>query len=385
MQKIQLSSKQPGWKVALPKLLLLLMVGCGSSSNDFVGTVNSNAASSPLAPLQLSKTWGGYFPGSSFQHPETGLELHLDGPFRNGMLHRAGFIHRANLQGHRHDVQVQKSGSEVVLIFDPGSSDEGRFNGTLVDDHTLRGTYTNQNRNESLNLDLVAADSVSAQLRPLHQAKALESTVLPQSSANGYLTLRLDFLDSYPGFPSIQNNVFFGLGPYYNSGFADSHWQSNNNFNNGEYHQLEGVYGVNTVNGFSTVSTMFFFPDWLLLDLYAIPDEVAFGGTHLASFELPWSALLNLDASHLATGSYAYQTFSRHEFDGTNSTITAGSISNMRLSWERTSERCDIENFAVPADKPDYRTVVVGGNAYSVPANARRLLESLNFVIPYQQ
>ena len=210
-------------------------------------------------------------------------------------------------------------------------------------------------------------------------------SVRPQASQSGYLTLRLDFLNSYDGYLSIQNSVYFGFGPYYNSGFADSFWWSNNSFDNGEYSWEVERLGVNTNSGYSTVKTMFFFPDWLLLDLYAKPSDVAFGGDLLGSFQLPWSALLTLDASQLASGSYAYQNFQLQEVYGTESIATAGSISNMRLSWAPTAERLDLDSFAVPADNPDYRNVVLGGNVYSVPANARRLLESLNFVIPYQQ
>ena len=375
--------KRPRWTVLLMAVLMLFLVGCGNSGNDFVSTSSTGGnVTSTLLQGQLSRTWGGYFPGSSFQHPETGLELHLDGPVRNGVLHRAGFIHRKNLEGHRHDVQVQQQGKAVVLVFDPGSSDEGRFNGTLINDHTLRGTYTNPSRGEAHNLDLIASTAVPQEVRPIH-AKAVESPVRPLASQTGYLTLRLDFLSSFDGFPSIQNTVDFGLGPYYNSGFADSTWRGNHDFNDGEY-TWDGGIGANTSQGYSTVSTMFFFPDWLLLDLYSRPSDTS-GSGHLASFQLPWTALITLDASKLAGGSYAYQGF---QVTGSNGTfLTAGccSISNLKLSWETTTDRFDFDSFAVPAENPDYREVMVEGDVYTVPGNATRMLESIGYSVPYQR
>lgn len=372
----------PRWTLLVMSLLLLVLVGCGSSGNDFVGTGSSGStANATLLQGQLSKTWGGYFPGSSFQQPETGLEVHLEGPVRNGVFHRAGFIHRKNLEAHRHDVQVQQEGSAVVLVFDPGSSDEGRFSGTLINDHTLRGTYTNSSRGEAHNLDLISSTAVPQDIRPIH-AKAVESPVRPLASQTGYLTLRLDFLSSFSGFPSIQNTVNFGLGPYYNSGFADSTWRGNHNFNDGEY-TWDGGIGADTSEGFSTVSYMFFFPDWLLLDLYARPSDTS-GSGHLASFQLPWTSLITLDASKLGSGSYAYQRFQVTGSNGTYFTAGCCSISNMQMRWETTTDRFDFDSFAVPADSPGYRSVVVEGDVYTVPANATRMLENMEYHVPYQ-
>jgi hypothetical protein len=374
---------RPRWTISFMALLMFFLVGCGSSGNDFVSTNSAGGnATNTLVGGQLARTWGGYFPGSSFQHPETGLELHLDGPVRNGVLHRAGFIHRKNLEGHRHDVQVQQNGNDVVLVFDPGSSDEGRFNGTLIDDHTLRGTYTNASRGEAHSLDLIASTAVPQEIRPI-QAKAAESSVRPLASKSGYLTLRLDFVSIYEGFPSIQNTVDFGLGPYYNSGFADSTWRGNNNFNDGEY-TWDGGIGANTSQGYSTVSAMFFFPDWLLLDLYARPSDTT-GSGHLASFQLPWTSLITLDTSKLGSGSYAYQAFQVTGSNGTFFTSGCCSISNMRLSWETTTDRFDFEDFAVPADNPGYRSVLLGTTVYTIPANAAAMLKSVGFVVTYQQ
>jgi len=355
-------------------LVLLPIWGCGGTSFEEISGASSDA---PPVRRELSGVWGGYFPGSSFDRPENGLELHFDRPVQEGLLSRAGFIHRENRQAHRHDVEVRQSGDQVVLVFDPGSSDEGMFEGVFLDDLTIRGTYTNLARGESHQLDLVPESSVPDGLQPV-SARSAAQQVLPQAGSGDFLTLTLSFNNSFPGAEVLNNSIYFGLGPWRSSDGNYGTWSSlddDQDFWSG---------GINYNRGVSTVRTLVFYPDWLLLELYPpADDENGQADNELASLEVPWSSLIDFDASQLADSSYAVQGFRISQTGDYD--VTMGEVTDLQLSYEATGERFDATGLAVLASSPGSRPVVLSGEVYEVPASTQRMLDSLNFVLPYQQ
>ena len=62
-----------------------------------------------------------------------------------------------------------------------------------------------------------------------------------------------------------------------------------------------------------------------------------------------------------------------------------GEVSDLQLSYEATGERFDATGLAVLASSPGSGPVVLSGEVYEVPASTQRMLDSLNFVLPYQQ
>lgn len=367
--------KRWGWLVAL--IASLCIWGCGDSG--FEQQISGAPANSPPIRTQLSGVWGGYFPGSSFQHPEAGLELHFERPIRDGVLHRAGFIHREERQAHRHDVEVQQFGDQVVLTFDPGSADEGLFEGVFVDDNTLRGTYTNEARGESYTMDLVDADSVEVEIKPI-LSQAVAPAPRAQGAGSDYLTLQLKFNHTFGQYPVLATTMSFGLGPYRDFSFADSRWKADRAFTNESC--LSDECSAVAQEGHSTVSTMTFYPNWLLLEIYSDPEDPGQDDNFtalLASIELPWECLITLDGSRMASGSWAHQFFD----DDGDEISRSGVLSDLQMSWQPTAERFDMSGFAVRADNADYRDVFVDFDNFNVPANARDMLESLGFTLTY--
>src|SRR5262249_38165693 len=63
--------------------LSLHFAACGSDDKRPIGSLDQ----------RLSGIWGGYFPGSSLQHPENGIEIHFDRRNADGTFPRAAFVH----------------------------------------------------------------------------------------------------------------------------------------------------------------------------------------------------------------------------------------------------------------------------------------------------
>lgn len=86
---------------------MLLLAGCGDSTVRQISGAPTPAPAATVSPRLMSGIWGGYFPGSSIQKPDHGLEFHFDSALRqDGSLQSAGFVHRANREATRHHLTV---------------------------------------------------------------------------------------------------------------------------------------------------------------------------------------------------------------------------------------------------------------------------------------
>ena len=362
-------------------LSLFLLAGCGDSGVQQISGVPAPAPAVGVNSRLLSGVWGGYFPGSSIQKPDHGVEFHFDAPLRqDGSILSGGFVHRPNREGTRHDLTVEREGDQVTITLGKGTLDEGIFRGQFVDRLTIQGSYTNVARGESHPVKLI--ESGSPELRELRPASIPEPGGQVSSLSADLskpVNLRLDFTTKY-GDNSFQHTVNFGYGPYEYGDRDHGSYEVVSGQNFYWVNPISGGGAVTYFRGYSTVASMSFYPDWLLLEGW---DQTAPRTERpIFSMELPWDSLLTLDASKLASGSEATELISAD--NGWFSEYCE--VSQLKLSYiPSPSADLDASIFRYEPGIPPFRNVVVGGNVYQVPCNTIKLLEYLDFEVPFQR
>lgn len=377
-------------------MLLILGPGCGDS-REVIGQL-APVGGAQNGEVRMRGVWGGYFPGSSLQNPRNGIELHFDRPVHRGSArHAAGFIHRDGLQGSRHDVLVEETGSRVKLTFDPGTPDQGIFEGEFEGPHTLRGTFANTRRGERFPVTLQHSDSVPlGTLKPASPVAARLAQQFQDGSdtPEKFVVLQLDFtarsqnvITTTGGAIELKHSLVFGYGRYLDQFPNQAQWY----LRNGDPNFLGFADRTSPVNlewnrGVSTVRTMVFYPDWVLLELFPpayaggegqpIYDGVVY---QVGSIELPWTSLINHDGSQMASGSWVAQNYDT----GGRTAWDYFTVESLSMSYtERESHSADTDEFAVSLENPGYQNLEIDGTTYSVPGNTVKALRYLGFSIP---
>lgn len=381
--------------------LVLLITGTGCGDSREITGQPAPVVSQANSETRMKGVWGGYFPGSSLQNPRNGIELHFDRPTqRGGSRHAAGFIHRDGLQGSRHDVVVEETGSRVKLTFDPGTPDQGTFEGELADSHTVRGTFANESRGERIPLTLQHSDSVPLQtLKPATPAAAKLAQQLQDGSEGPetFVVLQLDFtarskyvVTATRGAIELKHSMTFGYGRYLDQFPYQAHWYlSDNDATTLGFFDRTSPVNVEWNRGVSTIRTMVFYPDWVLLELF--PPAFAGGEAQpiydgivyqVGSIELPWSSLIDHDGSQMASGSWVAQNYDT----GRGLAWDYFTVEGLSMSYtERDSQSADIDEFAVSSQEPGYQNLTLDGATYSVPGNTIKVLRYLGFNVPNSQ
>ena len=300
-------------------------------------------------PVPWVVSGGGYFPGSSPQNPERGIEIHF--ARQNG----AAFIHRASNRSKRYPVTSTVTGDQVLILFGANSADEGRFTGSFVRENLLRGNYTNPSRGENYPLDLSLADGTGL----AEVQGGAKSPGAAQVVSGPYVTLRLDFQakDGF-GSPNRSFSIHYGLGfaTDREGGGTRASWKLV-----GGQSSL-GNPGAEVTGGLATTSRLVFYPDWVVLD--------AFGHSNfnsLLSLELPRLDLVRLSGANLAEDASSVEA-------GQNK---VWQVVDLALSYDSSPIPLDIVPLLTSAQNPKNQTVVLSGQSYQVPDNMFLFLSAL--------
>lgn len=238
-----------------------LFVGCGD---------HAESSDMQPQPFPMQGVWGGHFPGYTLDDPQAGIEIHFHRASNNAFLHRTNPHHAA-----RATVTVERQGNDVTLHFRTNHGDDSVFRGSIVDQHTLRGRYSNPGRGEDFIMDFVSAVSVFPEADIVAQPRqpAPQASSAPASAQQENFHDTLLVIEAYDEQGS-RYEFGFGLGYYYSPGLARV-W--------GELPPgADAEILMPHVVAPTAVIQMAFFPDWISFDVYISSDQLAY----MATFEV---------------------------------------------------------------------------------------------------
>ncbi len=185
----------------------------------------------------------------------------------------------------------------------------------------------------------------------------------------------------------MPHSLVFGHGRYLDQFPNEAQWY----LKNGDPNSLGFADRTSPVNlewsrGVSTIRTMVFYPDWVLLELFPpayaggegqpIYDGVVY---QVGSIELPSTSLIGHDGSQMASGSWVAQNY----FTGEDTAWDYFTVEGLSMSYtEQEFHSADTDEFAVSLENPGYQNLEIDGTTYSVPGNTVKALRYLGFSIP---